>query len=311
MLVNLTIKTIDRRIFSISIDDSLTIYDVKCELMNKYDIGIQEQKLLLKGRMINNDSSIASLNISKDDIFILFIFTKKNPSHNETITSTPTPTPQTSVSRTLEISPTSNINNPINNTDINECDVEITSSTDNNNTSNEITYFRESSEIALQTYPSINESPNNPNIDNDVSDDDRNTPKSGAYNIEDELLNDDNDDDEFECDIDFTIDYNSEENKSETDIDFPSLSDTEDDDIYTSQETIHNNTPNNDIDIINNTYDDNIGSPTNTLSAVISTLRNDSQTANTTQSSQELPNNPESTESLLSIILSISEKLSN
>ena len=65
MLVNLTIKTIDEEFFNISIEDSLTVYDIKSELMNKYNIDIQTQKLFLKGRMITNDSSIVSLNISR------------------------------------------------------------------------------------------------------------------------------------------------------------------------------------------------------------------------------------------------------
>jgi hypothetical protein len=45
--------------------------------MNKYNIDLSCQKLLLKGRMINNDSIISSLDIKPEDTFILFIFTKK------------------------------------------------------------------------------------------------------------------------------------------------------------------------------------------------------------------------------------------
>ena len=56
--------------------------------MNKYNIAILSQKLLLKGRMINNDTTLNSLNLTPKDMFILFIFTKKNRLVNSTTTNT-------------------------------------------------------------------------------------------------------------------------------------------------------------------------------------------------------------------------------
>ncbi len=82
MIVNLIIRTIDRKTYNLSIDDSLTIYDIKCKLMEKYGIDISTQKLLLKGRMINNDSVISSLDIGTEETFILFIFSRKNRKSN-------------------------------------------------------------------------------------------------------------------------------------------------------------------------------------------------------------------------------------
>lgn len=274
MLVNLTIKTIDRRIFNISIEDSLTVYDIKSELMNKYNIDIQTQKLFLKGRMITNDSSIVSLNISKDDIFILFIFTKKSSPPNEINPSQPP-----------------NINETV------DTPVSTSSNTEilNNTETDEITYFREDdNENEVHTYPCIDESPKNTNNESSHSD---------------------NFDDEFDDEFGDEFDYNPEENVTDTEIDFPSLSDT-DEDIDNSHETVPNNTPNNDNDDgsdYNNIQEDTIDSTINTLSAVITTLNNNVPNiennendinTNTVSDTNTTPaiNNTNNTESILSII---------
>ena len=85
MIVNLTIKTIDRKVYSIDINNLLTINDLKNLLLNKYQFINKELVLILDGKVLNNDVIIKNINIPNEKYIILLLKNSKNSSLSNSI----------------------------------------------------------------------------------------------------------------------------------------------------------------------------------------------------------------------------------
>ena len=80
MIVHLTIKTIDRKIYPIDINNQHTIYDLKNQLITKYNFINMELTLILDGKILNNQTIVSNITISNNKYMILLFKKNKNSS---------------------------------------------------------------------------------------------------------------------------------------------------------------------------------------------------------------------------------------
>ena len=73
MIVNLTIKTIDRKIYPVDINNQYTIYDLKTLLITKYNFINMELTLILDGKILNNQTIIDNIDITNEKYIILLL----------------------------------------------------------------------------------------------------------------------------------------------------------------------------------------------------------------------------------------------
>jgi len=88
-MVKVTIKTIKNKKYSLELEDSWTVSDVKTKIQDDLKLGeIGLQKLIHRGKILKNEQDISSIGVKDNDFIVVMVSKKKVAKKKSRSTST-------------------------------------------------------------------------------------------------------------------------------------------------------------------------------------------------------------------------------
>merc|ERR1712137_677293 len=71
--MKLTLKTLKQEALDVEVDPSSTIVQVKEKILAKYNHSVESQRLIFAGKILDDNSTVESYNITEKDFLVLMV----------------------------------------------------------------------------------------------------------------------------------------------------------------------------------------------------------------------------------------------
>jgi UV excision repair protein RAD23 len=103
--MKLTFKTLQQKTFQIDAPENATVAELKAQISNLQECSIDSQKLILKGKILSDETTVESMGFTEKD-FIVLMITKAKSTPVPTTQSTPAPVTQSAENKQPATLPT-------------------------------------------------------------------------------------------------------------------------------------------------------------------------------------------------------------
>ncbi|WVQ70571.1 UV excision repair protein Rad23 [Cryptococcus sp. DSM 104548] len=90
-MVKITFKTVQNKLFTVEAQESETVADLKKKIQESQTFPAENQKLIYSGKILNDSSSVESLNIKEKDFLVVMVSRPKAAPAAAAVPSTPAP----------------------------------------------------------------------------------------------------------------------------------------------------------------------------------------------------------------------------
>ena len=103
--MKLTFKTLQQKTFQIEAPENITVAELKAQISNLQECSIDSQKLILKGKILSDETTVESMGFTEKD-FIVLMITKAKSTPTSNTQSTPVQAPQSAENKQQATLPT-------------------------------------------------------------------------------------------------------------------------------------------------------------------------------------------------------------